>query len=271
MKKLNSKLFLSVCFLLLAVGCNNNSTSTESNALAAAPIPPIQESPNASAPSTIPSSAKSDLSDDALDANIKIKRLTIGDETTDVLDPNPKGDENSSQASVMTMALCAPRFTDKNVNDLSESAYPIVLSSGAQVLMHRDHSYEFADGSDTSSVPPYVLLTCKNADVNDSSDSSVVKQSSANVQVKHLHEWDETMEVLDPNPKGASSSQTEKLILVVCAPRITDANLSKFSKSEFPILLSQGSQIALKRDMSYQFGDGSSAASDATVVIISCE
>ena len=66
------------------------------------------------------------------------------------------------------------------------------------------------------------------------------------------------------------------LTLVLCAPRIedttNDSEVAKLIKDvAYPIVLSAGSQVILRRDSGYQFGDGSNASSAEPVVLLTCE
>ncbi len=267
---------LSVAALIALSGCNGNDSNSAPSAAPASTSgqsasqvqtqPPAQKSSDEAKPSE-----KLDvLSDQASDSEITIKRMGIGAYAMDVLDPNPKG-TGSSQSGSLVLALCGPRISDSNVDVLKNAAYPIIFSSGSQVLMHRDRSYQFGDGSNASSAPPYVLMTCGD-DAHDEKDQPTLSANSGSekVQVKHLRALETTMEVLDPNPKG-HKSQPGNLILVMCAPRITDSNIHQFNDSAYPILLTQGSQLALRRDTSYRFGDGTNASSVRPEVVISCE
>ena len=266
MKVLNVTLNSLVLFSLIIVGCaknNSGNPAVPTSAQASQPSGPQSETKKDSATQT------SGLSDSASVDGMTIKRLDVGGYTMDVFDPNPKG-AGGTQPGALVLSLCSPRITDDNLSALSEAAYPIILSESSQVILHRDTSYRFGDGTSASSAPPYVLMTCgKSTSANMNVLSS--KSKSTKVQVKHLRAGDTTIEVLNPNPKGVSSSQSSELILVVCAPRITDTNLSQNKQNAYPILLTEGSQLALKRDTSYRFADGTSASSVAPEVVVSCD
>jgi hypothetical protein len=84
------------------------------------------------------------------------------------------------------------------------------------------------------------------------------------------------MQVLNPNLKGQDGRQSGALTIVLCAPRIEDlSNDSKVAQmikdAAYPIILSAGSQVILRQDTSYQFGDGSNASSLEPVVLLTCE
>ena len=213
------------------------------------------------------------LSETAKNNNITIKRLRLGSSTMDVFNANPKRANRASQKGSLTLAFCGPRLTDRNLSDLEGVAYPIVITGNSQVLIQRDTTYKFGDGTNASSVPPYVLMTCEQGKVSENKNNDVLSSTvaAANIQVKNLSLGSSTMEVLDPNPKGAgNSSQPGVLTLVSCGPRITDVNLEEMNDTEYPIMLTEGSQLALRRDTSYQFGDGTNASSATPQVIITC-
>jgi hypothetical protein len=268
---------LSVSFIM---GCSSSSNNTPK----ATPVPAVEADnknldEGGDKPKEQSSSSASgaevavDLSADAKSDGVTIKRLSVGQATMDVLDPNPKGIDGARQDGSLILALCAPRIDDENLNELADAAYPIIISSHSQVLLRRDLSYRFGDGTNALSAPPYVLMTCQDPlTVNKGKEPLSGKTSSSQVQVKRLRLGDVAMDTLNPNPKGVgNSSQPGNLVLVFCGPRITDETLGAFKGSAYPILMTARSQIALKRDTGYRFGDGTSASSLTPEVVYTCE
>ncbi len=250
--------------------CSKKSASSNSPQQGAS-APTSKQPAESQAPGSGTPSAKAgevvDLSESASSSDVTVKRLEFGGYTMDVLDPNPKGG-GAKQSGSLILALCVPRINSENISSLADAAYPIVLSEGSQILMHRDQSYIFGDGTSARSAPPFALMTCARSNAT---ENSVELNSETSVAVKSLKVGQSTMEVLSPNLKGVAAQQPGNLILVACAPRITDSNLKDVGQAQFPITLSEGSQLFMKRDTAYQFGDGSNASKLKAGVVITCE
>ncbi len=93
--------------------------------------------------------------------------------------------------------------------------------------------------------------------------------------IKNLGIGESTMELLDPNPAG-QSQQPAALTFVYCVPRIeeavanpknTDEVLGLIREIAYPIVLTKGSQVMLRRPSKYQNADGSTLE---PVVLITC-
>lgn len=218
---------------------------------------------------------KVELSEATTVHDMTIKRLFFGDNTMDVLNPNPRrenGVTSSDQPSSLILALCGPRITNDNLETTSEINYPLALTSGSQMILRRDPNYRFGDGSTALSLPPYVLMTCQNR-VAVTKSKELEGDGVSKVQVKRMALFGWAMEVIDTNPRaaGVSRNQQSVLTILLCAPRITDANIHNFNNGAYPILLTSGSQLVIRRDSNYQFGDGSNTSSAKPVVVVTCD
>lgn len=279
MNKMVGFVTFAVASVIMFSGCtkSDDSKKSDDNKVTTSNNQPTEKVPEAGdnktpdpAPANTSAPVVADLSETASSDSISIKRLGLFADTMDVFDPNPKGVNGASEPGALILALCTPRISDKDLDSLADAAYPIILTGNSQVLLHRDSSYHFGDGSNASSAPPYVLMTCKQE--GNVGEPLSAQASSPNVTVKRLKVGSSTMEVLNPNPKGVSGSQQPGVLtLVLCGPRITDANLKDMKDVAYPITLTEGSQLAMRRDTSYQFGDGSNASSAPAEVVITCE
>ncbi len=210
------------------------------------------------------------LSDSTTVSEMTIKRFGLGDTTMETFNPDPK-ETTSQQDGSLILTVCAPRIKIQHLSSLADLAYPILLTGNSQVILRRDKSYSFGDGSNASSAPGQVLMTCDTYESeSDAATTPKSANSAAQVQVKELVVGQSTMETMNPNPRGTNGQQPGVLTLVSCENRITDTNINQFLDVSYPIVLTAGSQIAILRDQTYQFRDGTNANTAAGVVLITC-
>lgn len=187
-----------------------------------------------------------------------LKKLKAGMVTMDVLKTSPNG--VTPTKSALSIFSCM-----NSVNDNDRDTYNgFILLSNSRAVINRDLNYQFKDGSSTAQLNPHVIFDCDSKSSSNEQDNNNDNEQDFNI--KELERGHAMMVPTIVSPKGYYPVQSE-LLFISCSENVFDAAFSGVNGVGLII----GSRLLVNRDMDYQFGDGSRASGDNSILIISCK